>query len=41
LQFHLAQHASRPVRVVPPIGRRVELRCMAFWRIAGGQIPES
>jgi steroid delta-isomerase-like uncharacterized protein len=26
---------------VPPIGRRIEVRCMAFWRIAGGQIRES
>jgi steroid delta-isomerase-like uncharacterized protein len=28
-------------RGVPPIGRRIEVRCMAFWRIAGGQIRES
>jgi steroid delta-isomerase-like uncharacterized protein len=28
-------------RGVPPIGRRIELGCMAFWRIAGGQIRES
>jgi steroid delta-isomerase-like uncharacterized protein len=28
-------------RGVPPIGRRVELCCMAFWRVAGGQIRES
>ena len=30
-----------PFRGVPPIGRRIELSCMAFWRIAGGQIRES
>jgi steroid delta-isomerase-like uncharacterized protein len=28
-------------RGVPPIGRRIELSGMAFWRIAGGQIRES
>jgi steroid delta-isomerase-like uncharacterized protein len=28
-------------RGVPPIGRRIELCCMAFWRVAGGQIRES
>jgi steroid delta-isomerase-like uncharacterized protein len=28
-------------RGVPPIGRRIELCCMAFWRTAGGQIRES
>ena len=28
-------------RGVPPIGRRIELTSMAFWRIAGGQIRES
>jgi len=28
-------------RGVPPIGRRIEVPCMAFWRIAGGQIRES
>lgn len=28
-------------RGVPPIGRRIELTGMAFWRIAGGQICES
>jgi steroid delta-isomerase-like uncharacterized protein len=28
-------------RGVPPIGRRIELCGMAFWRIAGGQIRES
>ena len=27
-------------RGVPPIGRRIELCCMAFWRVAGGQIRE-
>ncbi len=30
-----------PFRGVPPIGRRIELTCMAFWRCAGGQIRES
>jgi len=30
-----------PFRGVPPIGRRIELSGMAFWRIAGGQIRES
>lgn len=28
-------------RGVPPIGRRIEVTCMAFWRVAGGQIRES
>lgn len=28
-------------RGVPPIGRRIEICGMAFWRIAGGQIRES
>jgi steroid delta-isomerase-like uncharacterized protein len=28
-------------RGVPPIGRRIEFSCMAFWRVAGGQIRES
>jgi steroid delta-isomerase-like uncharacterized protein len=28
-------------RGVPPIGRSIELTCMAFWRVAGGQIRES
>ena len=28
-------------RGVPPIGRRIEVSCMAFWRVAGGQIRES
>jgi len=28
-------------RGVPPIGRRIELTGLAFWRIAGGQIRES
>jgi steroid delta-isomerase-like uncharacterized protein len=28
-------------RGVPPIGRRIELCCMAFWRVAGGQIREA
>jgi steroid delta-isomerase-like uncharacterized protein len=28
-------------RGVPPIGRRIELSCMAFWRVGGGQIRES
>jgi steroid delta-isomerase-like uncharacterized protein len=28
-------------RGVPPIGRRIELTGMAFWRVAGGQIRES
>jgi steroid delta-isomerase-like uncharacterized protein len=28
-------------RGVPPIGRRIEVTCMAFWRIGGGQIRES
>ncbi len=28
-------------RGVPPIGRRIEISGMAFWRIAGGQIRES
>jgi steroid delta-isomerase-like uncharacterized protein len=26
---------------VPPIGRRIEVSGMAFWRVAGGQIRES
>lgn len=30
-----------PFRGVPPIGRRIEVTCMAFWRVAGGQIRES
>jgi steroid delta-isomerase-like uncharacterized protein len=30
-----------PFRGVPPIGRRIELCCMAFWRLGGGQIRES
>jgi steroid delta-isomerase-like uncharacterized protein len=30
-----------PFRGVPPIGRRVEVTCMAFWRVTGGQIRES
>ena len=28
-------------RGVPPIGRRIEVPCMAFWRVAGGQVRES
>ena len=28
-------------RGVPPIGRRIEVSGMAFWRVAGGQIRES
>jgi steroid delta-isomerase-like uncharacterized protein len=28
-------------RGVPPIGRRIQLSGMAFWRVAGGQIRES
>ena len=28
-------------RGVPPIGRLIDLCCMAFWRVAGGQIRES
>jgi steroid delta-isomerase-like uncharacterized protein len=28
-------------RGVPPIGRRIEICGMAFWRIVGGQIRES
>ena len=28
-------------RGVPPIGRRIQLTGMAFWRIGGGQIRES
>jgi steroid delta-isomerase-like uncharacterized protein len=28
-------------RGVPPIGRRIELTGMAFWRVGGGQIRES
>ena len=28
-------------RGVPPIGRRIEVCCMALWRISGGQIRES
>lgn len=28
-------------RGLPPIGRRIELCCVGFWRVAGGQIRES